>query len=358
MSDPASEMRIATDAEDLAQTQVLIVVPALNEAGTIESVVTRLLDDAGDLKVELVVADGGSVDGTQEIVGRLAARDPRLRLLINRDRIQSAGINLAVSRFGRDADYLIRADAHALYPVGFCRMLVEDARRVVAASVTVPMIAEARGYGFEEGVAASQNSFLGTGGSAHRNGKGGHFVDHGHHALFVMSAFRAAGGYDPEFSHNEDAELDRRLTSAGYRIWLSDRAAIVYFPRSSAVRLFRQYLDYGRGRAKMLIRHRLVPRLRQVLPALIPIAVVLALIGGALAAATGSGAWSSMFIPVVLWVVICNAYGVVLAFRQGSGRAAWAGPAAMVMHLAWGIGFLSELWQNLEWHIPISKHQR
>lgn len=358
MSDPASEMPIATGAENSDQARVLMVVPALNEAGTIESVVTRLLDDVSDLKVELVVADGGSVDGTQEIVARLAAKDPRLRLLNNYDRLQSAGINLAVSRFGRDADYLVRADAHAMYPVGFCRMLVEDARRAAAASVTVPMIAEARGYGFEEGVAASQNSFLGTGGSAHRIGKGGHFVDHGHHALFVMSAFRAVGGYDPEFSHNEDAELDRRLISAGYRIWLSARAAIVYFPRSSAVRLFRQYLDYGRGRAKMLIRHRLVPRLRQVLPALVPIAVALALIGCVLASVTGSGAWIAMFVPVVLWAVICISYGVVLASRQGSSRIAWAGPAAMVMHLAWGIGFLSELWQNLEWHIPIFKHQR
>lgn len=350
--------QISMSAEQMGQRRVLIVVPALNEAGTIESVVTRLFEDVGDLEAELVVADGNSDDGTQDIVRRLATHDPRIHLLSNSDRIQSAGLNLAASRYGRDADYLVRADAHAMYPPGYCRMLMEDAHRTGAASVTVPIIAVARGDGFEEGIAVSQNSLLGTGGSAHRVRKGGRFVDHGHHALFVMSAFRAVGGYDTNFSHNEDAELDRRLTSAGYRIWLSDRAAIDYYPRSSAAQLFRQYLDYGRGRAKMLIKHRLIPKFRQVIPALVPIAVLSALIGGALVTATGAGAWSAMFIPVLLWAVTCLAYGGVLAAKQGSGRAAWAGAAAMVMHLAWGVGFLSELWRNLEWHIPILKHQR
>ena len=42
-------------------------------------------------------------------------------------------------------------------------------------------------------------------------GAEGHWADHGHHALMRISAFRAVGGYDESFSHNEDAELDYRL---------------------------------------------------------------------------------------------------------------------------------------------------
>ena len=346
-------------ADELAdQARVLIVVPTLNEASTVEAVVTRLLEGADGLRAELILVDGNSDDGTQEIAGRIAEMDTRVRLINNSRRIQSAGINLAVSVSGFDAEYLLRADAHAMYPAGFCETLIEDARRTGAASVTVPMVAKARRDGFQVGVAAAQNSLLGTGGSSHRIGEGGRYVDHGHHALFSMSAFREIGGYDPDFSHNEDAELDRRLTLAGHRIWLSDRAALIYYPRSTTLELFRQYWAYGRGRARMLCKHRLIPKLRQTLPLLVPLAAAFGAVGGALALATGNGAWIYLLLPLVIWMTTCIVFGAILAIKSRSGMAAWAGPAAMVMHLAWGIGFSHELWRKLGWHGPISKTQR
>jgi hypothetical protein len=75
----------------------------------------------------------------------------------------------------------------------------------------------------------------------------GAFVDHGHHALMEIAAFRAVGGYDPDFAHNEDAELDHRLRAAGYDIWLTGRTAITYFPRRALPALARQYFNFGRG---------------------------------------------------------------------------------------------------------------
>ena len=100
-------------------------------------------------------------------------------------------------------------------------------------------------------------------------------MDHGHHALFDLAAFRALGGYDETFVANEDAEFDRRLTNSGGRIWLSEGLAIVYHPRRTAAALFAQYLRHGAGRARMLLRHRAQPRVRQLLPAAVAPAVLL-----------------------------------------------------------------------------------
>lgn len=110
--------------------------------------------------------------------------------------------------------------------------------------------------GFTHGVAAAQNSRLGTGGAAHRMGLGGRFIDHGHHALIRMDAFRAVGGYDARQSHNEDAEFDHRLTSAGGRIWLSGRTQIGCYARQTPAALFRQYFRFGAGRNKPRCQHR------------------------------------------------------------------------------------------------------
>ncbi|TIT70853.1 MAG: succinoglycan biosynthesis protein exoa, partial [Mesorhizobium sp.] len=69
-----------------------------------------------------------------------------------------------------------------------------------------------------------------------------------------IAAFRAVGGYDESFSHNEDAEFDHRLRQAGYRIWMSGRTQMVYYPRSTLKGLFFQYLGYGRGRANNVLK--------------------------------------------------------------------------------------------------------
>lgn len=320
-----------------AQTaRVLIVVPTLNEAPHIAGVIATLLGGAPP-GTRLVVADGGSTDGTQEIVSRLAQRDARITLVDNPQRLQSAGINRAVALEGRDATHLLRADAHADYPPAFCHDLLADMAATGASSVTVPMDTRA-GSPFTEVVAAAQNSFLGTGGSAHRAGGGGRFVDHGHHALMRLDAFRAVGGYDGTQSHNEDAELDHRLAKAGHGIWLSGKVRMGYHPRRNLTALFRQYRAHGRGRALTVMKHAMPLRPRQMAPLAVPPAMALALLGLLLALADPR--WLVLTLPAAIWAGVCLAGGALLALRQRKWPVLLAGPVAMAMHLGWGIGFL------------------
>ena len=59
---------------------VSIVVPAYNEAATIEEVVRQV--GGLPLRTEILVVDDGSQDGTAEILGRLAAELPQVRALV------------------------------------------------------------------------------------------------------------------------------------------------------------------------------------------------------------------------------------------------------------------------------------
>jgi succinoglycan biosynthesis protein ExoA len=322
---------------------VLIVVPTLNEAEHIEAVVRDLLSDAPQ-DTRLVVADGGSTDGTPAIVQQMD--DPRVRVIHNPDRIQSAAVNRAVAAEGDGATYLLRADAHASYPRGFLRALLDDMRRTGATAVTVPMTTLPR-RGFTAGVAAAQNSVLGTGGAAHRAARlGGRFIEHGHHALIRLDAFRAIGGYDATQSHNEDAEFDHRLTRNGGRIWLSGRTQIGYHPRQSPRALFRQYLRFGAGRAETLLKHGLVPRLRQTLPLLTAPAVGLAVLAIPGAVIAPSLLWLALMAPAFIWAGLCVGFGAQLALASGRRDVLWSGPAAMLMHLGWSAGFL---WRAATW---------
>ena len=78
--------------------RTLIVVPTLNEARHIGDLLEILLVEAEALDGQIVVADGGSTDGTTDIVAARALTAERLVLIHNPQRIQSAALNLAVSQ--------------------------------------------------------------------------------------------------------------------------------------------------------------------------------------------------------------------------------------------------------------------
>jgi succinoglycan biosynthesis protein ExoA len=317
----------------LPATPCMVVIPCLNEAENIEALIKRLTPSAERLDMAIIVVDGGSTDGTPQIVTTIAASNPRVLLLHNSKKIQSAAINLAVEQFGDVFRSFIRIDAHGDYPVDYCDRLIEEAEQTHADSVVVAMAT--RGFGaFQKATAMAQNSRLGNGGSPHRQGAAGHWTDHGHHAFMRVNAFRAVGGYDETFSHNEDAELDYRLRAAGYCLWMTDKTFMVYYPRATVRGLFKQYLGYGRGRAKNILKHQVMPKARQMIPLM-----VFPVVAGASLAVLN---WAAV-IPAVLWAAICLGYGVWMALGQRNPYGPLAGFSAMIMHLAWSAGFWLQL---------------
>ena len=322
-----------------ANSRVLVVVPTLNERDHLEAVLRSLLAERADFRAfQLAVVDGGSTDGTQDIARRWARVHPEIRVLDNPQRLQSAAVNLAARRLGAQADVLIRCDAHASYPSRYCHLLIESLQRNDADAVVVPMDSSGEGA-IQRAVAMASNSPIGTGGSAHRGGRQSGFVDHGHHAAFRMAAFARAGGYDETFSHNEDAELDCRQRKLGSRIYLDAQIRIGYRPRSTFRGLWSQYFKYGSGRARTVRRHPGSLRLRQLA---VPLNLLLLLV------ALGASPWFPVALawPAVYLGVLAGV-SVGLAVRSGSVAALLAGPAAVVMHTAWGCGFLSTLVMTL-----------
>jgi succinoglycan biosynthesis protein ExoA len=318
---------------NLPGADVLIVIPSLNEEAHLAKVIHTLREDPGTAGAMIVVADGGSRDRTVAIVDGITAEDPRVRAIPSPGPLGiSASINKAVRLHGAGRRWLVRIDAHAAYPENYASRLVATALERGADCVVTPMVTRGDSC-FQQAAAAAQNSLLGTGGAAHRlTGRGG-WVDHGHHALMRLDAFTAVGGYDETFSHNEDAELDHRLRQAGNRIWLEDSLALYYFPRRSTKALYRQYYWYGRGRAKTVARHGGKRKLRQTAPLAIAPAVLLLLLT--------PWFWPAG-LPAACWASACLLYGLVRG-RNGERCAMLAGYPAMVMHLAWSLGYWRQL---------------
>ena len=71
----------------------LVVIPCLNEAAHLDDLLHLVRRDPAATLI--MVADGGSDDGSQAIVARHGCQDARVKLLNNPAKLQSAGVNLA-----------------------------------------------------------------------------------------------------------------------------------------------------------------------------------------------------------------------------------------------------------------------
>lgn len=313
---------------------ILVAVPTLNEADAIEPCLRSLIESEPFMQqVRVVVADGGSTDGTREIVAALGEAFSNLALLDNPARLQSAAVNAVVEHCATVGHrVLVRCDAHSVYPPGYVRAAAEALlARPDAASVVSAMDATGTAT-FQRAAAWIVDTPLGSGGSVHRGGRGAGWVDHGHHTAFRLDWFRRVGGYDSSFSHNEDAEYDHRLARAGGRIWFDGAIRLEYQMRASLAALWRQYWNYGRGRARTVLKHRMRPRLRQIVPALNFALLLLCL------AVAPVLPWTLLF-PAA-YLLGLAAVSVAGAVRLRTVGGLWAGPALGAIHCGWGAGFV------------------
>jgi succinoglycan biosynthesis protein ExoA len=331
---------------------ITIAVPVLNE----EKFVRPMLQSLGifdnpksiDYDYEVIIVDGGSTDGTLAILEEYEAKS-LLKVFHNNKRIQAAGINLASRQADPRSKYLIRIDAHAIYEQGFINNVVSALEASSAQSVVVPLIT--RPYQPTSDIAwaitLAQRSLMGNGGSAHRvlTSKPGP-VEHGHHAGFNLEFFRAIGGYDESFPVNEDAEYDMRVSKNNGVVWFEPKALAWYSPRETIRSLAQQYLKYGDGRARTVLKHGSRIKLRQAAPIILTISNVISCFGVLY--------YPIFAFPLVAYACLCLC-SVLLVVRHTDVR--WTPStlfqsvaALATMHTTWAIGFLKRvLWSRFLW---------
>jgi glycosyltransferase involved in cell wall biosynthesis len=174
-------------------------------AATLDSI---LAQSEGDF--ELIVVDDGSTDDTPRILAAYAARDPRIRVLTQ----ENAGLTKALIRGCAEA----RAEVIARHDNGD-RSLPDRFRRQLASLAEGHVLtACATRYTDLEGetlyVARADGAVLREG--LRREGAAGiRALPHHGAAMFRAGAYRAAGGYRPEFRFAQDLDLWIRLAGLG-----------------------------------------------------------------------------------------------------------------------------------------------
>jgi len=90
---------------------VSVVAPALNEEDTLEAFYDRVAAALDQVPFELVIVDDGSSDGTPDVLTKLAARDPRVRVVsLSRNFGYQAAVTAGLDHARGDAVVTIDVD--------------------------------------------------------------------------------------------------------------------------------------------------------------------------------------------------------------------------------------------------------
>ncbi len=312
---------------------VTIAMPCLNEERFIESCLRDVLaQDYPPDRFEIVVADGGSTDTTKAILASLAEKEPRIRVIDNPRRIQSAGLN-EILRSAR-GEVIVRMDVHCDYAKDYVRKCVEVLERTGADNVGGAARTRAK-TPFQRALCAALTSPLGIGGTKYRSPENEGFVETVFMSTCRRGVYERIGMYDPGAITNEDSEFNLRIISAGGKVYLSPEIVVHYYPRESFRALAKQYFKYGMGRARTLLKHKKLISPRPAIPFLM-------VLGGTSLLATSA---VQPFTPFAF-----GAYALataVEAVRVGHQAGFAAIPVVWaifpVLHVSHGIGFAAGL---------------
>ena len=318
---------------------VSLILPVRNEKAFIEPCLRSVMaNDYPAARLEILVVDGMSDDGTREIVCRLAGEDPRIRMLDNARRIQAPAMNIGIRE--SKGEILIRADGHTEVAPDFVsqsvRVLLEhpDVWRAGGAMETVGRTYVGRA------IAAAMTSAVGVGGTNWRVRMTEGYVSEVPFAACWRWVYDKVGLFDEELVRNEDDEFTQRVNAAGGKHYLCPAIRSVYYSRATLGRLARQYYQYGFWRIRTIQKHRRPAHLRQVIPSLFVL--------GWLALIVGAVLWR----PLAFVLAACAGlyllaliYGAVDAARRASpGVAPLVPVACAIMHFAHGLGSMHGIW--------------
>jgi glycosyltransferase involved in cell wall biosynthesis len=350
-------------------SRISIIAPMLNEAEHVEDFVADVAEQDFDGEVEVIVADGGSTDGSAVLLrAAAAARDLDLTLVENPDGWVSHGLNACIAL--ATGNLVVRLDCHSRYPRDYLGRLTRAAEETGA--LVVGGVAVGRGRTpTERAVACAMDSpfggigfyrvFVSEGGPLRR--LAGAFglrgapsaaprrmeTDTITFGAFRPEAFALAGLFDEALRRNQDDEFNLRVRLAGGRVVLDPSVVVHYTPRGSLRAVFRQYFEYGFWKVAVMRKHRQAPGPRSLVPLafvgslalLAPAALRLPLARRALSAelaAYGSLAVASAAVAIhrrgESWRLLPRTVAVFPMFHVGYGAGMLAGSAALVLERA------------------------
>jgi len=314
---------------------VSVLMPVRNEAAFVErSVGSVLAQDYPHDRMEILIADGLSQDGTAEVVRLLQQKHSNVVTVDNPGKIVATGLNAALRQ--AKGEIIVRVDGHCEVAPNYLSRCVSHLMNDKVEAVGGPLETIGESY-VARVIAAAMSSRFGVGGSAFRvaNSKT-QFTDTVAFPAYTRAVIDRGGPFDEELVRNQDDEYNYRLRKLGVKILLASDVRSRYYSRATLSHLASQYFQYGYWKVRVMQKHTRQMRLRQFAPPLFVAALLLGLLLVPILPAA---------VYVLTFIAGAYSFAVMAASILSARRNGWyllplLPIAFAILHLAYGAGFL------------------
>src|SRR5262249_52359102 len=232
----------------MAVPKASIIIPCRNEARYIRSVVDSVLSsDLPNGRMEIIVVDGMSDDGTREILAEYERTYPELiRVLDNPKKVVPSSMNIGI-RAAR-GQVIERLDAHAYYEKDYIAQCVEWLERSGADNVGGTCLVEpTEDTVIDRALARSISHPFGSGDAHHKTSQSREprYVDTVAFGCFRREIFDRIGCFREDMARSQDMGLNIRLRKSGGKILWVPHIKSRYQARSGLRRIIPYYFSNG-----------------------------------------------------------------------------------------------------------------
>jgi len=345
---------------------VSIILPIRNEASFIERGLQTILRQDYHGSMEILIADGMSIDETRRFIHEFSSIHPQMNIHIldNPGKIVPLGLNLAMRQ--SNGEIIIRVDGHTIIAPDYVRQCVDVLQRTQADNVGGRMNAIGT-TPFGRAVTLATSSPFGIGGGRFHYSDQEEWVDTVYMGAWPRRVFEKIGLFDEELVRDQDDEFNYRLRELGGRILLSPAIKSEYTVRSTPAALWKQYYQYGFWKVRVLQKHPRQMSLRQFVPPAFVLALLLSLLLAFFFLFYPSSFTFSLLpfsfslsalVPLLYLIsnLLASSY---TAFKRGWEYLPLLPLIYAILHLSYGLGFLAGLvkfwnrWGDKTGQVPV-----
>lgn len=228
---------------------VTVIVPAWNEKADIGGCIEAIgHQDHPAERIQLIIVDGASDDGTVEEVRRAAAPFGFAEVVVATNPARRTSISLNAGLALAKGAYVARVDARSrIEPHYLSTCVAALERRPEVGVVGGAQVAQARRTAaIEAGIARALRNPWATGLSRYRRSATSGPSDTVWMGCFRTAELRCLDGWAEDVALNEDFELNERYRAGGMTVWFDSSLRSGYLPRRTFGQLARQYFYFGR----------------------------------------------------------------------------------------------------------------
>ena len=257
---------------------ITVIVPCRNEERHITETIQNIIKQNGideKFTFELFVIDGMSNDRTVELVKKEIENNNRIKIFFKLKKITPAAFNIGINN--AKGEYICILGAHAKISKEYLINCLNTISKVNADNVGGPWKAEGYGY-VGKAIALAFQSLFSAGGAKSHNLNYEGYVDTVWGGFYKREVFERIGLFDEELIRNQDDELNYRLIKNGGKIWQAPDIKYSYICRSSVKSLFRQYIQYGYWKVRVIQKHKIPASIRHLIPGMFVFMILLSAI--------------------------------------------------------------------------------